>query len=134
MNIKRSFKNYFRLTALFVFSAVFLAGCSGTGMLANTAPLSTSEKNMVIAYNLVSAVDMLQTREIQSNPAFTEVNPLIGDSDSEVIGFFVAKSILHYSITRILPQEYRTGWLGISIVPSIIAIGHNKSIGVTMKF
>ena len=134
MNIKRSFKNYFHLTSLFVFSAIFVSGCSGTGILANTQPLSTTEKNMVIAYNVVSAMDMLQTREIQSNPAFTELNPLIGDSDGEVIGFFVAKSILHYGITRILPEQYREAWLGMSIVPSIYAVGHNKSIGVSMKF
>lgn len=134
MNIKRSFNNFFRLTSLFVFLGIFLAGCSGTGILANTEPLSTTEKNMVIAYNVVSAMDMLQTREIQSNPAFTELNPLIGDSDSEVIGYFVAKSILHYGITKLLPEQYREAWLGISIVPSIVAVGHNKSIGVSMKF
>ncbi len=133
MNIKRSFKKYFRLTSLFVFFFI-LQGCSGTGMLANTQPLSNGHKAGIVAYNLVSAVDMLQTREIQSNPEFTEMNPLIGDSDSEVIGFFVAKSILHYSITRLLPEEYRTGWLTISIVPSILAIDNNHSIGVNMKF
>ena len=72
--------------------------------------------------------------EIQSNPAFTEMNPLIGDSDGEVIGYFVAKSILHYGLTVLLPEQYREAWLGISIVPSIYAVGHNKSVGVKMKF
>ena len=133
MNIKRSFKNYFRLTPLFVFFFI-LQGCSGTGMLANTQPLSKTEKAGVIAYNLVSTVDMLQTREIQSNPEFTEMNPLIGDSDTEIVGYFVAKSILHYGVTRILPEQYRTGWLTISIVPSILAVENNHSIGVNMKF
>ena len=134
MNIKRSFKKFFRLTSLFVFLGIFVSGCSGTGILANTEPLSKGEKAGIIAYNLVSAVDMLQTREIQSNPAFTEMNHMIGDSDSEVIGYFVAKSILHYGVTRILPEQYREAWLGISIVPSIYAVGHNNSIGVKMKF
>ena len=133
MNIKRSFKNYFRLTPLFVFFFI-LQGCSGTGMLANTQPLSNGHKAGVVAYNVVSAIDMLQTREIQSNPEFTELNPLIGDSDSEIVGYFVAKSILHYGVTRILPEQYRTGWLSISIVPSILAIDNNHSIGVNMKF
>lgn len=133
MNIKRSFKNFSRLTTLFVFLFI-LGGCSGTGMLANTQPLSKTEKAGVIAYNLVSTVDMLQTREIQSNPQFTEMNPLIGDSDTEIVGYFVAKSILHYGITRLLPEQYREAWLSISIVPSIVAVGHNKSIGVDMKF
>ena len=132
MNIKRSFKKFLSISGLFVFLVV-LSGCSGVGFQ-NSAPLSKGHKAGVIAYNMVSAVDMLQTREIQTNPEFTELNPWIGDSDSEIVGYFVAKSILHYSITRILPEEYRTGWLSISIVPSIVAVGNNHSIGVDMKF
>ena len=132
MNIKRSFKKFLSISGLFVF-LVILQGCSGVGFQ-NSAPLSKGHKAGVIAYNVVSAVDMLQTREIQSNPQFTEVNPLIGDSDSEVVGYFVAKSILHYSITRILPEEYRTGWLSISIVPSILAVNNNHTIGVNIEF
>jgi len=132
MNIKRSFKKFLSFSGLFVF-LVILSGCSSS-VFQNSAPLSKGHKAGVVAYNMVSAVDMLQTREIQSNPKFTEVNPLIGDSDSEVVGYFVAKSILHYSITRILPEEYRTGWLSISIVPSILAVNNNHSIGVNIKF
>lgn len=132
MNIKRSFKKFLHLSFLFSF-LVILSGCSSS-IFQNSAPLSRGHTAGIVAYNVVSAVDMLQTREIQSNPEFTEMNPLIGDSDSEIIGFFVAKSILHYSITRILPEEYRTGWLSISIVPSILAVENNHSIGVNMKF
>ena len=132
MPIKRSFKNFFRLAMLFVCLAV-LQGCAGNP-LQHSAPLSKEHRAGVLAYNIVSAVDMLQTREIQSNPKYTEVNPLIGDSDTEIAGYFVAKSILHYGITRIIPEKYRTGWLTISIVPSIVAVGNNHSIGVDMKF
>ena len=132
MNIKRSFKNFLHLTALFSF-LVILQGCSSS-IFQNSAPLSSGHRAGIVAYNVVSAVDMLQTREIQSNPKYTELNPLIGDSDSEIVGFFVAKSILHYGVTRILPEKYRTGWLSISIVPSIIAVENNHSIGVNMKF
>ena len=132
MNIKRSFKNFSRLTTLFSF-LVILQGCSSS-IFQNSAPLSKGHKAGIVAYNVVSAVDMLQTREIQSNPEYTELNPLIGDSDSEIVGYFVAKSILHYGVTRILPEQYRTGWLSISIVPSILAVNNNHSIGVNMKF
>ena len=132
MNIKRSFKNFSRLTTLFSF-LVILSGCSSS-IFQNSAPLSKGHKAGIVAYNVVSAVDMLQTREIQSNPEYTELNPLIGDSDSEIVGYFVAKSILHYGVTRILPEQYRTGWLSISIVPSILAVNNNHSIGVNMKF
>lgn len=113
---------------------LLLSGCSGTGMLANTEPLSKTERAGVITYNVLSAIDMLQTREIQSNPNFVELNNLIGDSDSEIVGYFVTKSILHYGITRIIPPKYRGIWLTASIVPSIYVVGHNKSIGVKMKF
>ena len=136
--IKRSFKKFFelapytRVSAFFVFF-LMLQGCSGTGFQ-NTDPLSKTDRLGIVAYNLASTVDMLQTREIQSNPNYTEVNPLIGDSDTEIAGYFVAKSILHYGITRIIPEKYRTGWLTISIVPSIVAVGNNHSIGVDMKF
>ena len=129
INLKRSFK---KLLPLFVFLVV-LQGCAGNP-LQHSAPLSKEHKASVLAYNIVSAVDMLQTREIQSNPRYTEVNPLIGDSDTEIAGYFVAKSVLHYGITRIIPEKYRTGWLTISIVPSIVAVGNNHSIGVDMKF
>ena len=132
MNIKRSFKKFLHLTPLFVFFFI-LQGCSGTGFQ-NTDPLSNSDRLGIVAYNVASAVDMLQTREIQSNPAYTELNPLIGDSDGEILAYFLAKSTLHYSITRILPQEYRPAWLGISIVPTLGAIHNNHSIGVNMKF
>ena len=132
MNIKRSFKNFSRLTTLFAFLFI-LSGCSSS-IFQNSAPLSKGHKAGIVAYNVVSAVDMLQTREIQSNPEYTELNPLIGDSDSEIVGYFVAKSILHYGVTRILPEQYRTGWLSISIVPSILAVNNNHSIGVNMKF
>jgi len=132
MNTKRSFKNFSRLTILFVF-LVILQGCSGTGFK-NTDPLSKTDRLGIVAYNLASTVDMLQTREIQSNPAYTEMNPLIGDTDGEILAYFLAKSTLHYSITRILPQEYRPAWLTISIVPTLGAIHNNHSIGVNMKF
>ena len=134
MNIKRSFKKYFRLTSLFVFSAIFLAGCSGTSFLANTEPLSRGDKQWIAAHSFVSAIDMLQTREIQSNPNYIELNPMIGDSDGEILGYFVAKGILHYGVTRILPPKYRKAWLGISILPTLDAIHNNHSIGVKMKF
>ena len=127
--IKRSFKKFL---PLFVFLVV-LQGCAGNP-LQHSAPLSKEHKAGVIAYNIVSAVDMLQTREIQSNPRYTEMNPLIGDTDGEIVGYFVAKSVLHYGITRIIPEKYRTGWLTISIVPSIVAVGNNHRIGVDMKF
>ena len=130
--IKRSFKKFLHLSALFSF-LVILQGCAGNPF-ENSAPLSKGHKAGVVAYNIVSAVDMLQTREIQNNPEYTEMNPLIGDSDGEIVGFFVAKSILHYGVTRILPEKYRTGWLSISIVPSIIAVENNHRIGVDIKF
>ena len=129
INLKRSFK---KILPLFVFLVV-LQGCAGNP-LQHSAPLSDKHRAGVIAYNVVSAVDMLQTREIQSNPEYTEMNPLIGDTDGEIAGYFVAKSVLHYGITRIIPEKYRTGWLTISIVPSIVAVGNNHSIGVDMKF
>ena len=132
MNIKRSFKNFLHLSALFSF-LVILQGCSGVGFQ-NSAPLTKSDKIGIVAYNLASTVDMLQTREIQSNPAYTEMNPLIGDSDGEILAYFLAKSTLHYSITRLLPQEYRPAWLTISIVPTLGAIHNNHTIGVDMKF
>ena len=132
MNIKRSFKNFLSISGLFVF-LVILQGCSGTGFK-NTDPLSKSDRLGIVAYNLASTIDMLQTREIQSNPAYTEMNPLIGDSDGEILAYFLAKSTLHYSITRILPREYRPAWLGISIVPTLGAIHNNHTIGVNMKF
>ena len=136
--IKRSFKKFFelapytRVSAFFVFFLV-LQGCAGNPFQ-HSAPLSDKHRAGVLAYNVVSAVDMLQTREIQSNPEYTEMNPLIGDTDGEIVGYFVAKSLLHYGITRIVPEQYRTGWLTISIVPSIVAVGNNHSIGVDMKF
>ena len=132
MNIKRSFKNFSRLTPLFVF-LVILSGCSSS-IFQNSAPLSKGERVGVIAYNVVSAVDYFQTREIQSNPRYRELNPLIGDSETEILGYFVGKSILHYGVTRILPEQYREAWLGISIVPIIGAVHNNHSIGVNMKF
>ena len=136
--IKRSFKKFFelapytRVSAFFVFF-LMLQGCSGTGFQ-NTDPLSKTDRLGIVAYNLASTVDMLQTREIQSNPEYTEMNPLIGDSDGEILAYFLAKSTLHYSITRILPKEYRPAWLTISIVPTLGAIHNNHSIGVDMKF
>ena len=129
MGLKRSFKKFL---SLFVF-LVLLQGCSGTGFK-NTDPLSKTDRLGIVAYNLASTVDMLQTREIQSNPEYTEMNPLIGDSDGEILAYFLAKSTLHYSITRILPREYRPAWLTISIVPTLGAIHNNHSIGVDMKF
>ena len=130
--IKRSFKNFLSISGLFAF-LVILQGCSGTGFK-NTDPLSKSDRLGIVAYNVASTIDMLQTREIQSNPAYTELNPLIGDTDGEILAYFLAKSTLHYSITRILPREYRPAWLGISIVPTLGAIHNNHTIGVNMKF
>ena len=72
--------------------------------------------------------------EIQSNPGYRELNPLIGDSETEILGYFLGKSILHYGVTRILPEQYREAWLGISIVPIIGAVHNNHMIGVDMKF
>ena len=132
MGLSRMLKNFFRLAMLFV-CLVVLQGCSGTGFK-NTDPLSKTDRLGIVAYNLASTVDMLQTREIQSNPEYTEMNPLIGDSDGEILAYFLAKSTLHYSITRILPREYRPAWLTISIVPTLGAIHNNHSIGVDMKF
>ena len=132
MNIKRSFKKFLHLIPFFAF-LVILQGCS-SGVFQNSAPLSKGERVGVIAYNVVSAVDYFQTREIQSNPGYRELNPLIGDSETEILGYFLGKSILHYGVTRILPEQYREAWLGISIVPIIGAVHNNHMIGVDMKF
>ena len=130
VEIKRSFKKFFRLATVLVCVST-LIGCSATTRELKKYPITDKDTAGLVTFNTLNAIDAIQTVEILNNPMYTELTPFIAELGPEgALLFFVGKSILHYKVTEYIPPEHRKWWYLGSSVPAGVAVGVNASNGV----
>ena len=98
---------------------------------------SDSFRSLEIAYQVVSLADMAQTLEISRNPnKYKELNPILGShpSKDKVIPFFIAGGLIHYGISKSLPDKYVPAWQEVSLFVETANVGRNYSMGLGIKF
>jgi hypothetical protein len=80
-------------------------------------------------------VDWHQTREAMANPqAYREMNPMIGHSARAVNQYFAGAIIGSAALAYVLPQPWRERFQAGTLAVEIVAIGHNKSLGLRVSF
>jgi hypothetical protein len=81
-------------------------------------------------------IDWGQTREIVANPNFNETNPTLGSSPTleEVNRYFAACVVGNYTLSRILPKNWRRTWQVSSVAFQFHYIKNNYELGIGIKF
>lgn len=93
----------------------------------------TIRQGVIVA---ASAVDWLQTLDIQDHDCMWEQNPVMGHKPSRarVNEYFLASMGAHFVIARLLPRKWREGFQYLSIGMEVGMIAHNYHIGLRVKF
>lgn len=89
---------------------------------------SHTDKAMMGIYLAVETVDILQTREIFNNEDYYEVNPIL--TKDNYIPMMITGTILVYLIADLLPEKWRTKWLGVCVGFKGFLIKHNYDTGI----
>jgi len=95
--------------------------------------LTKPEKVGELAFQTVNFIDMMQTLEIvQHDDLYYETNPILGKhpQQHEVLLYFMARGVLHYEVTKWLPEKFRITWLTVTFLPQIPLIEHNHNLGI----
>jgi hypothetical protein len=61
--------------------------------------------------------------------AVKEVNPILqGASPVGIVGFFVARNVIHQKITESIPEHWRDAWLNTSIGAQSLVVLNNVAV------
>ena len=87
------------------------------------------------ALSTLSYIDMRQTIQGQRLPGNIEYNPMLGKypSDRNIKNYFLASQIAELAIVEYFP-EYRTRLLALGVTWEAAIVGHNKHVGLAIKF
>ena len=98
--------------------------------------LTEVDKANIVLFNILQGIDMLQTLEIANNDAYYEKNKILGKhpSEAEVVTYFIARGLVHYQATRMIPQRYRNLFHGYNVVYNYNVIRDNHNIGIRIDF
>jgi len=105
------------IISIFVLLFVF-AGCAWT----------PADRSIMVAYTALNVVDIMQTREIFNNPDYYELNPLLTEDNH--VALLIVGNVLLYVIADILPNKYRTAFLGLLTAGKFMVVGNNYRIGI----
>ena len=96
---------------------------------------STTDRALFTTFAITHTVDTFQTREILDNDRWEEINPILKDMNSNeaTIAMFAGLGLV-YLIADLLPQKYRTPFLGGTVAISVWGVANNFSNGVQFKF
>lgn len=88
-----------------------------------------------VTFQTAHVVDWWQTRYIVDDPYMVEGNPILGEHPSpEIIAtFFISTAILHFLVSILVPDEYRTVWQGVTLGGQTGTIWWNYKSGVKLK-
>jgi len=93
-------------------------------------------KQLFVAYNMISTIDVLQTRSALKDPCecYEEANPLLGKRPSTEL--MVGLNLLgSYAMYKLLDNKQNdTLWPMIITGIRLAVIGNNHRIGVRIKF
>jgi len=98
--------------------------------------LTEVDKANIILFNVMQGIDMLQTLEIANNDKYYETNKILGKhpSEAEVVTYFIARGLVHYQATRMIPQRYRNLFHGYNVVYNYNVIRDNHQLGIRIDF
>ena len=98
--------------------------------------LTEIDRANIVLFNVLQGIDMLQTLEIANNDAYYETNPILGKhpSEAEVVTYFIARGLVHYQATRMIPQRYRNLFHGYNVVYNYNVIRDNHQLGIRIDF
>lgn len=97
---------------------------------------SAPERGLLLAVNVLSVVDLAQTREIVANPQWHETNPILGrdPTNGEVTAYFLSRAALQYVVADALPSGWRAAYLALELVVSVDTVYGNHKLGINMRF
>ena len=107
------------LIVLFLFSSLF-------------ADMNKEEITKEIIYQTFVYIDYRQTKEIFSNPEYSEINPMITEDNVEE--YFLVGAMVHGTISYFLPRPYKKWFQNITLGFGATNIAHNYSAGVRVTF
>ena len=98
--------------------------------------LTDTDKKAIVVFNILQGIDTLQTLEIANNDNYYEKNKILGKhpSEAEVVTYFIARGLVHYQATRMIPQRYRNLFHGYNVVYNYNVIRDNHNIGIRIDF
>ena len=98
--------------------------------------LTEIDKANIVLFNVLQGIDMLQTLEIANNDKYYETNKILGKhpSEAEVVTYFIARGLVHYQATRMIPQRYRNLFHGYNVVYNYNVIRDNHQLGIRIDF
>ena len=98
--------------------------------------LTEVDKANIVLFNILQGIDMLQTLEIANNDAYYEKNKILGKhpSEAEVVTYFIARGLVHYQATRMIPQRYRNFFHTYNVVYNYSVIRDNHQLGIRIDF
>jgi hypothetical protein len=111
--------------------AILLA-CAFT---AQAEPWTETQQVLAGTYLTAHTIDWAQTRNIATNAAYKEHNPVLGSNPSlqKVDAYFLLTPIIGYFLLDAIPAQ-RTTVLAIANVLEIGVVAHNFSIGIKARF
>ena len=98
--------------------------------------LTEGDKANIVLFNVLQGIDMLQTLEIANNDKYYETNKILGKhpSEAEVVTYLIARGLVHYQATRMIPQRYRNFFHGYNVVYNYNVIRDNHQLGIRIDF
>lgn len=112
---------------------------AAAALLTNVAAAQPGEPGrdtLALISNAALVADWLQTRDIATDPAYTERNPILGATPStgDVNLYFTAVLIGHNLIGRALPDAWaRLYYTGVAVI-EVRVVHHNYQIGIGLRF
>lgn len=122
-----------------LYAAALLLCALIMGDLAEAAPTDWTAQDTAVQAALTATiyVDYVQTREIVETPwHYHELNPLLGEhpSMSRVRNICIANALGSAVVSYVLPPKYRHMLQYTDLSLELIAVGHNRSIGLRGNF
>jgi len=100
-------------------------------------PWTTGDTGREATFQTLLAIDALQTRNIAAHPdQWYEQNNYLGSHPTigAVNRYFLVGSLLHFGVSKLLPEKYRAPFQYGTIAIEVGYVAHNYSIGISAKF
>ena len=90
-----------------------------------------------LSYDGLLMIDWAQTRSFLRQPeSYHEANPILGQhpSNDKLTIAILSSVALHFGISYLMPQDWRSTFQAVSIGIEAMAVGNNYSLGISAKF
>jgi hypothetical protein len=115
----------------------FLLALLAVAGTAHASDWTAADTNREAAFAVLETIDLAQTRWMSKHePRFSENVPYYGKypSTGRVDMTFAAEYVVHFAVSRALPERYRKPFQIISISAEAFCVSKNAHIGVKLDF